>query len=447
MCETCGKADGGKRCRYIPASGATVQAPAQMNRTRKTGINRDLERHGDKPETIDSDPIDPDVDSDPTAPEPIDPSITSVAAPALTGRDILLPLVHSEPGQALRGGPKSSEGGEMLARLRWSPGFTLLAALAAATPAAAEVDDLVLARQYGIGYLQFMVMEHEKLIEKHAKALGLGDIKVSWKTVTDGAAINDALLSGNVHVGSGGVGAFVTLWARTKGTLEVKGIAAMSAMPLFLNSRDPRIKTVKDFTPNDRIALPGVKVSPQATTLQHAAADAFGEQSWNKLDPITVNMSHPVGMQAMLTSAEVKSHFTSPPYQYLELEQPGVHRVLSTYEVWGGKLTIFVAWATSRFRNENPRTYQAIYEAIGEATQFINKDRKAAAKIYLDMSKEKESVESIVKFLDDPDIDYSPIPHKLQKFAEFKYEIGSNKIKPASWKEMFFPEVQSLNGD
>lgn len=329
---------------------------------------------------------------------------------------------------------------------RFAKTLALALGLLGALTARAEVSEIQMARQYGIGYLQFMVMEHDQLIEKNARQLGLGDVKVSWKTVTDGTVMNDAILSGDIHFASGGTGAFVTLWARTRGTLDVKGVAAMSAMPLLLNSRDPRIKTMRDFTPEDRIALPGVKVSPQATTLQLAAAQAFGDDQWAKLDSLTVNMSHPVGMQAMLTSNEIKSHFTSPPYQYLELERPGVHTVLNSYDVWGGKQTIFVVWATTKFRDANPKAYQAVYAALEEATQFINKNKRAAAEIYLQMSKEKTPVDEMLKFLNNPDIDYSPIPHKVQKFAEFKYKIGAIKVAPASWKDMFFPNVHQLEG-
>ena len=39
-------------------------------------------------------------------------------------------------------------------------------------PAAAEVPEIRLAQQFSIGYLQLNVMEHQQLIEKHAKAAG-----------------------------------------------------------------------------------------------------------------------------------------------------------------------------------------------------------------------------------------------------------------------------------
>lgn len=51
-------------------------------------------------------------------------------------------------------------------------------ALVAACPAAAQAEtgEVRVAKQYGLGYLQMMLMEDQKLVEKHARAAGLGDI-------------------------------------------------------------------------------------------------------------------------------------------------------------------------------------------------------------------------------------------------------------------------------
>ena len=176
----------------------------------------------------------------------------------------------------------------------------LLAALAAlsllvtAAPTLAQNVEIKLARQFSMGYLQFNVMEHQKLIEKHAKALGLGDVKVSWLTFNGPAAVNDALLSGQIDIAAGGTPGLLLLWSRTKGTpQEVRGISAMSSQPFLMNSRSPHIKSVTDLKEGDRIAVPAVKVSIQAIALQMAAAKAFGPGNFAKLDTLTVSMPPP----------------------------------------------------------------------------------------------------------------------------------------------------------
>ena len=145
-------------------------------------------------------------------------------------------------------------------------------------PAAAQVPEIRLAKQFSMGYLQLNVMEHQQLIEKHAKALGMPEVKVIWQTFNGPAAINDALLSGTIDIGSGGVPGLLVVWSKSKGTpQEIRGISALSSQPVLLNTRDPSIGTIKDFKPSDRIAVPAVKVSIQALLLHMEAAKVFGE--------------------------------------------------------------------------------------------------------------------------------------------------------------------------
>src|SRR5256885_12033329 len=158
--------------------------------------------------------------------------------------------------------------------------------------ARAEMAEINVAQQYGISYLPMMLMEDKKLIEKHAKAAGI-DVKVGWAKFAGGNVMNDALLSGSLQFASGGVGPFVTLWARTRGNLDVRGVGALNSMPIHLVTRNPNVKTLADFGPNDRIALPAVKVSVQAVLLQMGAEQAFGAGQQNRLDALTVTMSHP----------------------------------------------------------------------------------------------------------------------------------------------------------
>ncbi len=312
----------------------------------------------------------------------------------------------------------------------------------------AEADTVRIARQYGIGYLQIIVMEHEKLLEKHARALGVPDVKVAWNTYADGTVANDGILSGNLDFVAGGLGSFVTLWDRTRGLLDVKGVAALNSIPMLLNTRNPNVRTIRDFTDEDRIALAGVKVSSQAVTLQLAAAQAFGEANWAKLDPLTVNMAHPTAMQALLSGrGEVTAHFTSPPYQYDELAQPGVHTVLNSYDVWGGPQTFILAWTTSRFREQNPKLNAAFQAALAEAPDIVNLQRPAAAAMYIKVSGDRsKSADELAKMLADPQLRFTLTPENVLKFTAFKSRNGTIKARPESWKELFFPEIHPAAG-
>src|ERR1043165_8058717 len=92
----------------------------------------------------------------------------------------------------------------------------LIAIAAGLFAIAADAQEVRIARQFSMGYLQFNVMEHEKLLEKHAAALGLKDVKIAWTTFNGPDAMNNALISDSVDIVAGGVPGLVTLWARTK---------------------------------------------------------------------------------------------------------------------------------------------------------------------------------------------------------------------------------------
>lgn len=321
----------------------------------------------------------------------------------------------------------------------------IAAGLGAAAQARAETDTIRVAKQFGISYLPLTVMEQKQLIEKHAKAAGLGEVKVEWTKFSSGAAMNEALISGSLDFPSGGVGPLVTIWARTRGNLDVKGVSALNSMPLFLNTINPAVKSLKDFTDKDRIALPAVKVSIQAVTLQMAAAQQLG--SHDALDRLTVSMSHPDGMAAMLSGqSEITAHFTSAPFQYMELQDPRVRRVLSSYEVLGGPATFNVVWTTARFRSENPKSYRAFLSALEEAIGWIDANRKDAAALWIKAENSRLAPEFVEKILNDPDNRFTTTPNSVMKYAEFMEKVGSIRQKPADWKQLFFPDIHDKAG-
>jgi NitT/TauT family transport system substrate-binding protein len=326
--------------------------------------------------------------------------------------------------------------------------FLLGGCIAISHSAWAEVDHLTVADQFGMAYLPLMVMRDKNLIEKHAKASGLGDIKVNWAQFAGAGAMNDALLSGSIDIGVAGTPALVLLWNKTKGAaMEVKGIGAVVNTPMYLNSRDPRIKSLKDFTATDKIALPSVKISIQAITLQMAAAKVFGSDNYTKLDALTVSMRHPDAMAALVSgSGGITSHFTSPPFMFEELEKPGIHRVLSSKDVVGD-VTFIVTYVTSRFREANPKTVAAFAAASEEAMKLIRENKRQAAEIYVRLTKGKESqVAALTKMLGNPDLNFTTIPTGTMKYAEFMHQVGTVNSKPTSWKDMFVPEAQQLPG-
>lgn len=322
-----------------------------------------------------------------------------------------------------------------------------VAAVLLAPPARAEVPEVRIATQYGIGYLPLTIMKSDKLIEKQLALAGLKDTKVSWVTLGTGSAANDALLSGALDFASGGTGPAFILWDKTRNNYEVRGVAALSSMPNLLVSSNPAVKTIRDFTSKDRIAMAGAGSSVQTVYLQMAVAKEYGKANYKKLDPLMTNLPHPDGLNALLSgSGDITAQFTSPPFQYYALEKPGIHVVLNSYDVMGGPNTFLMVWATNKFREANPRTYRAVLSALKEATDSINADKRRAAEIYVKEGGGKEQVDKIYKMMTDPQVRYTLTPERVQPFADFMYSVGSLKSRPASWKDLFFPEIHDLPG-
>ena len=126
---------------------------------------------------------------------------------------------------------------------------------------------------------------------------------------------------------------------------------------------------------------------------------------------------------------------------------PGVHNVLKSYDTLGGPGTNGVMLMTKKFRDANPKVTQAVYAALSEAQEFINKNAGEAAQIYIKTTNEKRSSsEEMTKFISDPDNIWTTMPQQTMTFAGFMNKVGTMKRLPNSWKEMYMPECHELAG-
>lgn len=303
-----------------------------------------------------------------------------------------------------------------------------------------------IAEQFGISYLPLHVIRDQKLIEKHGKAQGI-EISVEWARLSGGAAINDALISGSIDIGSSGIGPVLTLWDRTKGNADIKGIASLGSLPFHLVTRNPNVKSIKDFTSADKIALPAVGVSVQARTLQIAAEKEFGVGNHRKLDALTVTLSHPDATAALLSGAtEITSHFSSAPFQYQAVRSGKAHKVLSSYEVLGGPVTSNIVNTPAKFRKDNPKTYAAFLAAVKEAVAWINANKEKAGEVFIRVTGSKLDPALIQSIVLDADTQYKITPDKTFPYAEFLHRTGALKNKAASWKDYFFEDIHDEKG-
>ena len=300
---------------------------------------------------------------------------------------------------------------------------------------APEANAIRIAKQPGLGYMQLILMREQKLIEKYSPG-----IQVQWNELTSGPAIRDAIVAGQLDVGSGGLPPFIQGWDRG---IQWRAVGALNDMPLYLNTNRPEINSLKDFKPGDKIAAPAPG-SHQHITLQMAAEKELGDPK--ALDGAIVAMSHPDGTQALLARADIAGHFTSPPFQYDQLKDPGIKRLLSSYEVLGGPHSFNLVYLPEEFKSKNPKLYQAFVDALREATEYVNKNPEDAAKVFVEAEKVKNTPEEILEYMRAEGVRFTMTPNGLMKYAEFMMKTGAISKTPGSWKDLVFDTVQNEQG-
>jgi NitT/TauT family transport system substrate-binding protein len=330
---------------------------------------------------------------------------------------------------------------------RLGPALSLAVALSVtATPSArSEVSEVVLGQQFGAVYLTMMAMQNEKLVEKQLAAAGMGSVTVKWARLGGPAALNDAFISGSLHFATQGVPSMAVLWDRTRSNIGFKALAAAANNNIWLHTKDPSIKSLKDFTEKHRIAVPSLKVSTQAFMMHVAADKLFGE--YTKLDHIIVALPHPEALAAVLNpQGEITAHFATSPFHEKEAKA-GLPVVTTAYEIMGGPTTGLTFTSTDKFRNENPKVFAAVVKAYDEAIAWVNADKPRAARLYIEMTKDKNLDEGeLAALMASKDLEFTKTPSNVGKMIEFMHRVGLVKSKPASWKDLFFPEAHGLPG-
>jgi NitT/TauT family transport system substrate-binding protein len=327
-----------------------------------------------------------------------------------------------------------------MSKLKFIAAAIAAATLGLSTQAQAE-GRIRIAEQFGVTYLLLNIAQDQKLIEKHGKQQGI-DILVERTQLSGGPAINDALLSGNIDIASAGVGPLLTIWDRTNGKQNVKGVASLGNFPYYLVSNNPKVKTIADFTEKDRIGLPAAGVSVQSRILQMAVAKQWGDKEFSRLDKLTQTLPHPDAAAAVIAGGtEINAHFGNSPYQEQELAQnPNARIVLNSYDVLGGPSSSTVLYATEKYRNENPKTYRAFTAALAEAAQYATANPEGAADAYLRVSKSKVDRALLLKIIKNPQVQFKVAPQNTYGLAQFLHRVGVLKNQPASWRDYFFDD-------
>ena len=312
-----------------------------------------------------------------------------------------------------------------------------------AASARAEVNEVRIGIQFGLIYLPVAVAEAQGFFAEEAKKAGLADLKVNVQRFSGSPAITDAVLSGNVDVGAFGTPGLLLAWEKTKGHQDVAGLAALGANSFVLDTNKPQIKTLKDFTDDDQIAVPAT-TSPQAIVLRMAAEKTFGD--FRHLDKLLVSMPHPDATAALLSGRVISGYMATAPFIAVLRKSDKIHVVTTSKEILGEEMTGVALGAGKKFVDANPTVAKVVIAAVEDGMAFLVHDPSKAADIYIKSESSKTPKDDIVGMLTDGSIVYSVAPAGLMKLAAFMAKTGEIKAAPKSWEDVFFPVIGTRKG-
>lgn len=292
---------------------------------------------------------------------------------------------------------------------------------------------VVIAYQPGIGYTNLIVVKQQRLLEKHFPGTTF-----EWRILSSGAAIRDGMIAGQIQVGAGGMGPFLVGWDRGIGW---KLLTSLNRMELWLVTLNPQVRSLRDFKPGMKIGLPAPD-SIQAVVLRKGAQVQLGNA--RALDANMVAVSHPDGVR-LLQAGQLAAHLSAPPFQFQEVDMGG-RVILRSFDLFG-EHTFNSVFMMDSFYNQYPKFAQALYEAIQQATEFINSNPREAARILSGEDQGRVSPETYLKWLTAPGVKFNTVPQGFLQFAAFMKEIGLISKTPKSIDELILPTLAGKGGN
>jgi len=294
-----------------------------------------------------------------------------------------------------------------------------------------EFTTIRVAKQFGLVYAPLMVAEKIDFFSKYG-------LKVEWMTLGSGGAVREAMASNELDAAFMGIPPLLIGW--DKG-LPAKIAAGYCVIPTSLVTYDESINSLEDFKPEHKIALPSPG-SVQHILLSMALETQLGDP--NALDDNLVALPHPDGAQAMLAKKDVVAHFTTPPYLFEELEQPGYKVVLDGFEAFGQEFNFNVALVTESYHDNNPLGYAAFVQGLNEAMNWVNENKEETAKLLAPEFQLEEA--KLLRYLTAEGVNFTTAPCGLMGFADFMQRAGYISKVPQNLSEIAWENILAQVG-
>ncbi len=293
---------------------------------------------------------------------------------------------------------------------------------------------------FGLAFLPVYLCQDLKLIEKHGKAAHL-DLKASYQRFFGGGPSQDAIAAGAIDMGPFGIAPLLVAREKAYATPpQIVAVSGITTLPAVLLTNQPNVRTIADFRPADRIAVP-TSSSPQMYLLQMQSEKIFGQ--YDRLRDQIVIRSHSDAVAALIAATDrLAGYFSSAPYTQIALADGRVRKMLSSSDVIGGKASFLIMGASRGYVAAHPQMSQVVVEAMDEAAHIIRDNPRRAAEVYLAHEPSKTlDVAAVAAVLDGIKDEFGSAVHGVQAFVDFMGRHGELKTPPRSWKEIVAPAL------
>jgi NitT/TauT family transport system substrate-binding protein len=315
-----------------------------------------------------------------------------------------------------------------------------LCALSALTIPASAQEAVRIGIGFGLAFLPAYICDDLKLIEKYGKDAHL-DLKASYQRFMGAGPLQEAIGAGTIDMGPFGAAPLLAAWEKAKDTpRQILAVSGITTLPPVLLTNRANVRTLADFRPGDRIAIPAPK-APQFYLLQMQAEKVFGQ--YDRLRKQIVILPNPDAVTALVAgTGPVSGYFSSAPFTEIALADGRIHKVLSAADVIDGKASFLIMGATRAYVAAHPGVAEAVAKAMDEAARMIHDDPHHAAEIYLVHEPFKTlDVAAVAAIIEGIKDEFGSPVHGVQAFADFMGRHGELKTPPQSWKEIVAPAL------
>jgi NitT/TauT family transport system substrate-binding protein len=283
--------------------------------------------------------------------------------------------------------------------------------------------------QPGLGAAIFISLKLQKTLDKQ-----FPNTNFQWKIVNSGAAVREAVLSGQGQIGSLGLPPFLVGW--DKG-MDWKVLLATSRSDAWLVAKDPKFKSLKDFGPNDKIGVVAPD-SQQAIELRKFAQEQLGNA--HALDKNMIAIGAADG-EAALLSGQIAAQLSGPPFQNREVAE-GAHIIVHSQDAFGPVGAGLIVLPES-FYNQYPAFSKKVYQDLEESSAYVANHHDEVAQ---ELAQDKVSggggtAAQFKTLLNDTSLVFDTTPSGLIAYSTFMKSIGLISKVPASVSDLELPTV------